>query len=270
MYLKRELCISVAKKPGKFGETVHNAGYKEIGLDFQYRAFSTNDIVGVIKGVRALGIRGCSVSMPFKEEVYSLVDELDSIAKSAKAVNTIVNHNGHLVGHNTDVLGIKKCLQPLKINKNKKIIVLGSGGVARAIILALKILKFKNITISNRTSNKGKNLAKEFNVNFVNWVKRNSFQAEMIINATSIGMFPDNKLPILNKNIKTADIIVDVVVSPPDTKLIQLSKKYQKISVNGSDLALYQACEQFKLYTGRKPPIAIMKKAGEKLFGERK
>ena len=89
--MKNNFCISVAKKPGKFGEIVHNTGYKALGLNFQYKAFYSNDISGVIKGVRALGIRGCSVSMPFKESVIPYLDNLEPLAKKIGAVNTIVN-----------------------------------------------------------------------------------------------------------------------------------------------------------------------------------
>ena len=92
-------------------------------------------------GVRSLGIKGCSISMPFKEKVISLIDELDPLAKQSKAVNTIVNNNGHLTGYNTDVLGIQNCLKSIKIEKNKKVLLLGAGGAARAILVALKNLR---------------------------------------------------------------------------------------------------------------------------------
>ena len=264
------LCISIAKKPGKFGMTVHNAGYNALGLNFIYIPFSVNDINNTINGIRSLNIRGCSVSMPFKEKIIPLLDKLDPIAKRANAVNTIVNDKNCLIGYNTDVISVKKCLQPLNINKNKKIIILGSGGIAKAILVALKMLRFKNIIISNRTQKKGKKIAKENNIKFIKWSERNCFDANVIINATSIGMYPNyNQIPISEKSIKNSEIIMDVVASPINTKLIQLSKKYKIISVNGFELALYQACEQFKLYTGKNPPVDIMKKAGIKLMMEK-
>lgn len=264
--MKKELCISVSKNPGIFGETVHNAGYKYLGLNFQYKAFSSNDIFGVIKGVRALGIRGCSISMPFKEKVVPLLDELDPLAKKAKAVNTIVNNNGFLTGYNTDVSGIQNCLKPLKIKKNKKVFVLGAGGGARAVLVALKNLKFKNIILSNRTAQKGKKIAKDFHIEFVEWSKRTNIQAEIIINATSIGMFPKiNSLPISKKNIICAQLVIDIVTNPSNTKLIQIAKINKIPSINGTKMALNQAYEQFKLYTGKKPPKHVMQKASKKL-----
>jgi len=262
-----QLCISIAERPGIYGITVHNAGYKALGLNFFYKAFGTKDFAGAIHGVRALGIRGCSVSMPFKEKVIPLLDELDFLAEKTKAVNTIVNDKGHLTGYNTDVIGIKKCLQPLKIKKNKKILLLGSGGIARAFLVALQNLKLNNITISNRTLKKGQILAKEFDVDFLKWSERNNFNADMIINATSIGMSPnDNLMPISENQIINTKILMDVVASPSNTKLIKFAKKYKKFTINGPELSFYQACEQFKLYTCKKPPIIAMKKAATKLI----
>ncbi len=263
--MKSEFCISIAKNPGNFGETVHNAGYKALGLNFQYKAFSTKNIDVAIQGVRALGIRGCSISMPFKEKVLPLLDELDPIAKKAKAVNTIVNNNGYLIGYNTDVAGIQNCLKVLKIQKNKKIFVLGAGGIARGVLVALENLKFKNIILSNRTIKRGKSTAKEFNINFIHWSKRESVKAEIIINATSIGMSPNtNSLPISEASIIHAQLVIDVVVKPSNTKLIQIANNNKIPSINGTKIALNQAYEQFKLYTGKSPPKEMMEKAWKK------
>lgn len=264
--MKNEFCISVSKNPGKVGETIHNAGYKHLGLNFQYKAFSSNDISGVIKGIRALGIKGCSISMPFKEQVITLVDELDSLASQSKAVNTIVNNNGHLIGYNTDVLGIQNCLKSIKIEKNKKILLLGAGGASRAILVALKNLKFKNIVLSNRTSKKGKKVAKEFNVKFIQWSERSNIEASIIINSTPIGMYPNKKsLPISQKSIIQAKLIVDIIVKPSNTKLIEIAKNKKIPTINGTEMALNQAYEQFKLYTGKKAPKDIMRKALKKI-----
>jgi shikimate dehydrogenase len=265
--LKSKFCISVAKNPGKFGETVHNAGYKALGLDFQYKAFSANNIFGVIEGVKALGIRGCSISMPFKEKVVPLLDELDPLAKKAKAVNTIVNNNGYLIGYNTDVLGMKNCLKPLKIKKNKKILVLGAGGVARAILVALENLKFKNVVLSNRTAQRGRKTAKEFHIEFIQWSKRTDTGAAVIINATPIGMSPNsNSLPISQKSIIHAQLVIDVIVKPPNTKFIQVANINKIPSIDGTKIALNQAYEQFKLYTGKKAPKDVMQKASKEIF----
>ena len=265
--LNPTLCISVAEKPGKFGITVHNAGYRALGLNFMYKTFAINDIKGAIIGVRSLGIRGCSVSMPFKEKVIPFLDRLDPLAKKIGAVNTIVNDNGQLIGYNTDVIAVEKSLKPLQIKNDKDIIIFGAGGVSRAILVALKNLKLKNITVANRTTRKGERLAKEFNVNFIQWSKRENVKAEVLINATSIGMFPNIfSSPISKNKIKNSQIVMDVVATPPKTKLIKIANKQGKITVDGLKLSLYQAFTQFKLYTGRNPPIKVMQKAATTLY----
>ena len=261
------LCISVAEKPGKFGITVHNAGYRALGLNFMYKTFAIDDIRGVITGVRSLGIRGCSVSMPFKEKVIPFLDRLDPLAKKTSAVNTVVNDNGRLIGYNTDVIAVEKSLRPLQIKNDKDIIIFGAGGVSRAILVALKNLKLKNVTLTNRTKRKGERLAKEFNVNFIQWSKRENIKADVVINATSIGMVPNIfSSPISKKKIKNSQIVMDVVVTPPKTKLIKIANKQGKITVDGLKLSLYQAFTQFKLYTGRNPPIQVMQKAANTLY----
>jgi len=261
------LCISVAEKPGKFGITVHNAGYRALGLNFMYKTFAIDDIRGVITGVRSLGIRGCSISMPFKEKVIPFLDRLDPLAKKISAVNTVVNDNGCLIGYNTDVIAVEKSLRPLQIKNDKDIIIFGAGGVSRAILVALKNLKLKNVTLTNRTKRKGERLAKEFNVNFIQWSKRENIKADVVINATSIGMAPNIfSSPISKKKIENSQIVMDVVVTPPKTKLIKIANKQGKITVDGLKLSLYQAFTQFKLYTGRNPPIQVMQKAANTLY----
>ena len=264
---KNELCISISKKPGMFGTIVHNAGYEALGLNFFYKAFKTDYLEDAIKGVRALQIRGCSVSMPYKEKVIQYLDELDLSAKQVKAVNTIVNNNGKLIGYNTDVFSLKKCLKKISKNKNQEILVLGAGGMTRAVLVALDYLKMKNITITNRTSSKGKKIAKEFDLKFITWNKRNDNQSDIIINSTSMGMYPTiTQLPLSNSMIKKSKTVVDVISNPIQTKLIKLAIKYRKNTILGTDLAFEQAITQFKLYTGKKAPVLEMQRAVNEFY----
>ncbi len=104
------MCMSLAARPGNFGTRFHNYLYEELGLAYLYKAFSTQDIVGAIAGVRALNIRGCAISMPFKEACIPLVDELDPSAQAIDSINTIVNTDGHLKAYNTDYIAIAQLL----------------------------------------------------------------------------------------------------------------------------------------------------------------
>src|ERR1700687_763037 len=104
LYLNKDtqLCMSLAARPGNFGTRFHNFLYKELGLNYIYKAFTTSNLKAAIEGIRAFGIRGCAISMPFKESCMSYLDELDSSAQGILSVNTIVNTEGHLKGYNTD------------------------------------------------------------------------------------------------------------------------------------------------------------------------
>ena len=154
------LCISISSKPSNFGTTVHNAAYKELGLNYIYKAFGTKNLKGVIEGVRSLGIRGCSVSMPFKEDIIPYLDELDPLAESIGAVNTVLNTNGILKGFNTDVIAAIKSLEAIGLNKEDRVLLIGAGGVAKAILGALKMNGANDINITNRTDKRLEKLKK--------------------------------------------------------------------------------------------------------------
>ena len=143
----REIFLSISSKPGSFGETVHNAGYSYQGLNYFYKAIKVVDLKSTIKALRFLEIRGCSVSMPYKEIVLDLIDQVDGDAQSAGAVNTILNENGILKGFNTDIYGAGRALDRINITSNDSALILGVGGVARAVILALQKRKVSNILL---------------------------------------------------------------------------------------------------------------------------
>src|SRR5574344_158860 len=124
------MCMSLAARPGNFGTRFHNFLYEELGLDYLYKAFRTQDIVGAIAGVRALNIRGCAISMPFKEACIPLVDELDPSAQAIDSINTIVNTDGHLKAYNTDYIAIAQLLAAHQVSADLRFSLRGSGGMA--------------------------------------------------------------------------------------------------------------------------------------------
>lgn len=124
------LCISLAGRPSNFGTRFHNHLYEVLGLDFVYKAFTTSDIVAAIGGVRALGIRGCSVSMPFKQDVLGLVDQVEPSAVAIEAVNTIVDDNGRLTAANTDYVAVQQLIDENGLTPTQSVLIRGSGGMA--------------------------------------------------------------------------------------------------------------------------------------------
>lgn len=261
-----QFCISLSKQPGRFGTTVHNAGYRALKLNYLYKAFATCDISGAIAGVRALGIRGCSVSMPFKESVMCCIDSFDEGARIIGAVNTIVNDNGCLTGFNTDVTGALMSLTPHLTNHAERIVVLGGGGVARAILQALTVLGQSNITVCVREPDKYKTLANQFGICLMDWSQRQTLDASVLINATPIGMVPHiGEVPIDIDSMPTLRFVMDVIAAPRTTALIKMAEQRNLTVVDGFTMALHQAYEQFYLYTGLLAPREAMYRAANLL-----
>lgn len=156
------LCISLAARASNLGTRFHNFLYEELGLNFIYKAFTTEDIEGAIRGVRALGIRGCSVSMPFKEAVIPLVDELDQSALAIESVNTIVNDGGKLIASNTDYEAIAELIAEHGISPTLPVLVRGAGGMAKAVVAAFRDAGFADLTVVARNEAAGSALAEKY------------------------------------------------------------------------------------------------------------
>src|ERR1700738_3377724 len=154
-----QLCISLAGRPGNFGTRFHNFLYRELGLNFIYKAFTTRDVGSAIGGVRALGIRGCAISMPFKEACIEYLDELDASAKGIMSVNTIVNTDGYLKAYNTDYTAVSRLIRSSGIPSSAGFALLGSGGMAKAVACALRDAGFTNGLIVARNEATGATLA---------------------------------------------------------------------------------------------------------------
>ena len=133
-----QLCMSLAGRPGNFGTRFHNYLYEKLGLNYIYKAFTTQDIAAAVKGVRALGIRGCAVSMPFKESCIAYLDALAPSAKAIDSVNTIVNDDGRLTGLNTDYIAVKSLIDSHQLDSSAKVMIQGSGGMGKAVIAAFR------------------------------------------------------------------------------------------------------------------------------------
>ena len=254
-----QLCISLASRPSNFGTTLHNAAYGALGLNFVYKAFGISDLEGALTGVRALNIRGCSVSMPFKEAVLPLLDDLDETARLIGAVNTIVNDAGRLVGYNTDAVGARKALEAIRAKPGETVLLLGAGGIAHAVVFALRQLGFSQVLVANRDLNKVQLLNSILPCEAVPWKERHKISADLLINATSVGMSPDvEQTPMDAEFLRQSRAVMDVVVSPMETKLIREARLLGLEVAPGHLISLEQAIAQFRLYTGVVPPRALL------------
>ena len=251
--------------------TMHNAAFREIGMDGIYLAFkvSLEEVGSAIKGAKSLGILGLNVTIPLKEKALLFV-EADEIAKKIGAINTIDFSRGVAYGYNTDGLGAKRALEEIvgvdKI-KGKSVLMLGAGGAAKAIAFYLDIAGAK-LTIANRTRGRAIRLAStlhnatsiELDTNaLVNSIKN----ADILINATSVGLHPNENATLITADMMHPDLVVfDIVYNPMETKLQREAKKagVKKI-VDGVRMLVYQGAESFRIWTNKEPPIEVMEKA---------
>lgn len=263
-----KICLIIGY-PNKHSKSplLHNIGYKALGIEDQFIYVDVevkpNNLKMAVDGLRALDIRGCSVTMPYKQEVMKYLDKLDNHAKVVGAVNTIVNENGKLIGYNTDWIGAINALKQKTNLKGKKVAMIGAGGAARAIVYGLTKEGAK-VKIFNRTIEKASQLSKEFKNEFAKFESiKDISKMDIIINATSVGMFDDKNSPIDKELIRSSQIVFDAVYFPHETKLIKDAREKRATVIFGYEMLLYQGVEQFKLFTGRKAPIEIMRKTLE-------
>jgi shikimate dehydrogenase len=258
------LCLSLSGRPGNTGTRFHNYLYDELGLDFIYKAFTTTDIRAAVAGIRALGIRGAAISMPWKEDVLELVDEVDPSAAAIESVNTIVNTDGRLVAYNTDYLALASLLQTHRVDSEDPAVVLGSGGMAKAAVAALRDRGFTDMTVLARNGTTGPALASRYGASWA--AEPSDHRPGLILNATSIGMAggPDaDRLPVPDALVKTARTVFDVVAMPPETPLIRRAEELGKQVITGAEVIALQAAEQFWLYTGVRPSDDQVRRAAE-------
>lgn len=262
-----KLCMSLSARPGNAGSRLHNHLYEALGLDYVYKSFSTTDLPAAIGGIRALGIRGCAISMPFKEAVIPLIDRLEASAQAIDSVNTIVNDDGVLTGYNTDYVAVRDLLARRKVDPAMPFILRGSGGMAKAVAAALRDLGFHKGLIAARNALAGQALADEYG--FAWQADLPATGAPLLINVTPLGMEgPDGAaLAFPESFIAASDIAFDVVALPADTPFIRAAEKAGKQTISGAEVIILQAVEQFILYTGIRPSLAAVRDAADFAHG---
>ena len=248
------LCISLSGRPSNIGTRFHNHLYDVLGLDFIYKAFTTTDIAAAIGGVRALGIRGCSVSMPFKEDALSLVDEIEPSAQSIRSVNTIVNDDGRLTASNTDYLAVQQLIGEHGLDPDDAVLIRGSGGMAKAVGVAFADAGFHTGFVVARNAESGKALADR--LGFAYLAEVGAVTAPIIVNVTPIGMAggrEEHDVAFSEVTIAAAQTVFDVVALPSETPLIAAARAGGAQVITGAQVIALQAAEQFERYTGVRP-----------------
>lgn len=249
-----QMCISLASRPGNHGNRFHNYLYDLLGLNFIYKSFSSSNIGDTIAGVRSLGIRGVSVSMPYKESCIPFLDALDPSASAIESVNTIVNTDGSLTGYNTDYIAVRSMLAAHRVDPDGGFAVRGSGGMAKAVVAALRDHGFDRGVIFARNKTRGTALAQMYGYRWAATLEDPS--PLLLVNATPIGMSggPESDLsPFNDSAVAASRTVFDVVYDPPETPLMRLGAAAGKQILGGAEVIKLQAMEQFALYTGVRP-----------------
>jgi shikimate dehydrogenase len=256
------LCGSLSLHPVGTGAAMHLAGYRALGLPFTYVPFKVTDLAGAITGMRALGIRGFGVSMPYKQDVIPLLDALDPLAARVGAVNTVVNDDGRLTGHNTDADGAARAVEEVRPLEGARVLLLGAGGAARAVAHALTD-RGARLTIANRSVEKAEPIAAAAGARAVSLEEvQRAGDYDVVINATSVGMREvDAGSPVPEEAMRAGQVVMDIVYKPIETELVRAARRRGATAIHGGRMLLHQAARQFELYTGVTAPLAAMEAA---------
>jgi shikimate dehydrogenase len=264
---KTRLCMTIGDPvEHSLSPLIHNAAYQALGIDgdFVYVACNVKPeaLAALADGVRAMGVRGVSCTRPHKLAIMEYLDEIDAIAKTIGAVNTVVNDNGRLKGYNADWLGIVAPLEALTTLAGKQVALLGAGGAARAAAYGVTQRGAK-LTIYNRTLAKAQALANEFGAQARSLDDLSEVKTmDIIMNATAVGLAPnDGETPVSQGLITDRHIVFDAVYAPLETRLLREARQQGARVIPGTEMLLHQGMEQFKLFTGREAPEAAMRAA---------
>jgi shikimate dehydrogenase len=264
------LCGSLSRLASPLGRSMHEAGYRALGLPFAYVPFEVADLAGALAGMRALGIRGFGVSQPFKQEVMPFLDEIEGVARRIAAVNTIVNNGkGRLVGHNTDWVGAIRALEESRPLTGARVLLLGAGGAARAIAFGLHE-RAARTTIANRNLGKAEALAAETGATAAPFDETTrAADYDVVVNATTLGQSDGSVAsPVPAESLRAGQLVMDIVYKPVHTLLVKAAARSGASVVHGGRMLLHQAAAQFELYTGRAAPLAVMDEALRRSIGE--
>lgn len=244
---------------------MHNASFRELGLDCVYIPLPTSSIFDAVAGLKAMGFRGASVTIPYKQDVIPLVDVLDPVAKKIGAVNTLliaddVALTGKIVhGFNTDWIGANRALEEKIDLQGSRVLLVGAGGSARAIGFGL-LEAGAEIIITNRTESKGKAMAEQLGCAFSSLDALDNIKADVLLNATSVGMVPDmENSPVPGNILPNFSVVMDIVYAPLRTRLLREAEASGCQVVDGLKMLLYQGAAQFKLWTEQDPPLEVMR-----------
>lgn len=251
---------------------MHNVAFKHLKLDSVFLAFRVkpSQLKSALLGMRSLGIRGLNVTMPHKIAVTNLLDKLDPVTSLIGSVNTIFNHNGELIGFNTDGVGALEALRANHVHLNgKKVLMLGAGGAAKSIAFHI-IKEAEKLVILNRDDKKASDLAEALRRNTgrkviggslsPNLIRKSLLDSDILINSTSVGMHPNSDQTMVAPQwLKPNLTVMDIIYNPLETRLVKDAKAKCARVINGVDMLIHQGAASFEIWTGQSAPVSIIK-----------
>lgn len=254
---------------------IHNAVFRHLRQNCVYLAFDvpSERLRSTILGLRDARIKGFNVTTPHKVKIMKYLDRIDHLSSKIGATNTVTNNNGTLAGFNTDVKGIIHCFKTTEVDlSDASALLIGSGGAARACLLALRFFDVGEVIVANRTLSKAEALVQA--VSKAHGIQASSSplsrkkvsqisrHADVIINATPLGsVYTSSKVPITHEDIRKDAVVFDLVYCPRKTPLLKEALKAEAKTIDGVKLLVAQASESLRIWTGKEPPIDIMEKA---------
>lgn len=250
---------------------LHNAAFKGQGLNMVYLAFDVEpaELPAAVAGLRALGVVGANITVPYKETILPLLDRVDPVAGRIGAVNTVVNQGGMLIGHNTDIAGFRETLRRLLPGgaAGHTCLVVGAGGAARAVLAALIEEGAATVLVCNRTLERAVHLCQaagtwgqtHCQVLPVGEIEEGVHRADILVNATPVGlpgMVKNFTIPV--DRLDSRHVLVDLVYGEEITSLVQAAQARGARAVDGRIMLVLQAACSYQLWTGCKPPVEVM------------
>jgi shikimate dehydrogenase len=239
---------------------MHNAALEALGLDLVYLPFEASGIAEFLPLISELRLRGLSVTAPFKESILAHLDRVTPMARRCGAVNTVVKVWNRLEGHNTDVAASVAPLRRWMPLRGSRITVLGAGGAARALLEGLRG-RGAEVTVFNRTPAHGRDLAQRAGVRYLAWSRLRGRRCDLLINTTPVGQAPLADRSPLPASWLEARRVYDLVYNPTHTLLLRRARARGAEVRGGLDMFVAQGAAQFRLFTGRRPPLAAMRRA---------
>ncbi|MBN1840932.1 MAG: shikimate dehydrogenase [Deltaproteobacteria bacterium] len=238
---------------------MHNTAFRLLCLDAMYLPFEVDDLPAALIGMKALNVKGASVTHPFKTQIIGLLDDIDDTAEKIGAVNTLVFNKNNVRGANTDWIGAVRCLETLLPIQHHRFVVIGAGGAARAVIFGITSKGGKAVVV-NRSSAKGRALAEEFDCAFVPLSEIKSADGDCLVNTTPVGMYPKiDEMPVPREVLGTYKAVADAVYNPLKTLLLKEAEAAGCKVASGLEMFVLQGVEQFRTWTGNEAPIDKMR-----------